>query len=79
MESPQPYAIRYTTYSPQEAANLLLRISFEDTIALPPVKPKAGDVFIFRTKILKVMRNNYKLGHINTTVNSRYIEVEGTL
>ena len=30
MESPQPYAIRYTTYSPQEAANLLLRISFED-------------------------------------------------
>ena len=22
MESPQPYAIRYTTYSPQEAANL---------------------------------------------------------
>ena len=35
---------------PQEAANLLLRISFEDTIALPPVKPKAGDVFIFSNK-----------------------------
>ena len=53
MESPQPYAIRYTKYSPQEAANLLLRISFEDTIALPPVKPKAGDVFIFSNKDYK--------------------------
>ena len=47
MELPQPYIVRYTAYSPREAANLLHIINIEDTIVLPPVKPKAGDVFIY--------------------------------
>ena len=53
MELLKPYFVRHTAYSPREAANLLLRINIEDTVALPPVKPKAGDVFIYMNKDAK--------------------------
>ena len=53
MELPLPYTIRYLVYSPREAANLLIRINMKDTIALPRVKPKAGDVFIYSNKDAK--------------------------
>ena len=53
MELPQPYIVRYKTISPREAANLLHTVNIEDTIALPPVKPKAGDVFIYANKDAK--------------------------
>ena len=53
MELPLPYTIRYLVYSPREAANLLIRINMKDTIALPRVKPKAGDVIIYSNKDAK--------------------------
>ena len=53
MELPLRYPIRYLVYSPREAANLLIRINMKDTIALTPVKHKAGDVFIYSNKDAK--------------------------
>ena len=71
MELPQPYIVRYTAYSPREAANLLHRINIEDTIVLPPVKPKAGDVFIYANKDAKGNKKNYY--YLTSFFNFRYI------
>ena len=47
MEIPKPFCIRYISYTPQEAADLLGAIAEDDSknFHTPPIKPK-GDVYI---------------------------------
>ena len=49
MEINQPYDIRLAAYTPQNAADILCEVKRDDPLILkaPPVKPRAGDVFIY--------------------------------